>query len=76
MKILLNKEPIIKPKRYQITSSESSDEKLTNATINKKMPPRPPTIIVKNTLCDKFNIAKAVRTQETVKPLSSSSSHC
>lgn len=67
---IIGKRTITKPKRYKITSSESSDEELTtHATTSKKLPPRPPTI-VKNT--------KVVSAQEPVKrvePLSPLQTH-
>ncbi|XP_025269900.1 uncharacterized protein LOC105259393 [Camponotus floridanus] len=67
---IIGKRNRTKPKKYITTSSESSNEELTShATINKKIPPRPPQI-VKNTLYNKFNIVKAVSAH------SSSLSHC
>lgn len=66
---VIGERPIIKPKRYKTTSSESSDEgSTTHATTSKKVPPRPPTI-VKSTLCNKSNITEAVGAQEAVEPL-------
>lgn len=67
---IIGKRNKTKPKKYITTSSESADEESTShATINKKIPPRPPQI-VKNTLYNKSNIVKAVSAH------SSSLSHC
>lgn len=67
---IIGKRNRTKSKKYITTSSESSNEELTShATINKKIPPRPPQI-VKNTLYNKSNIVEAVSVH------SSSLSHC